>query len=80
MQAIVIQTADSERYKPLLDITAAASQRFCHNHKLPYLKFVGIKRGVHPWQAAFNRIVILSDILRQGYNGWVIYQGNRVNR
>jgi hypothetical protein len=73
MHACVVQTADSERYKTLLDITAPAGMRFCHNLGLPYIRFVGIKRGVHPWHAAFNRIIILSELLSQGHTGWVVY-------
>jgi hypothetical protein len=73
MRVKVLQTADTDRYKPMLDITAQAARRFSETQGADYVQFVGIKRGCHPWHAAFNRIVMLSDLVRQGFEGWAIY-------
>ena len=73
MAVKLLQTADPTRYRAMLDITAPPSRRFCDIQGVDYVQFVGIKRGCHPWHAAFNRIEMLSDLIREGFNGWAIY-------
>ena len=73
MQIRLIQTADAERYKVLFDITSRASARYCAMHQLDFHPFIGIKRGYHPWQATFNRILMLSEMLEEGFCGWILY-------
>jgi hypothetical protein len=73
MAVKLLQTADSDRYRAMLDITAAASSRFCDIQGVDYIQFVGIKRGRHPWHATFNRIAMLGDLIQAGFSGWAIY-------
>lgn len=68
-----IQTADAFGYKPMLDETSRAVIEYCRRHGFNYESFTGIRRGVHPWQASFNRIPMLQQMVREGYRGWVIY-------
>lgn len=70
---IVLQTADAEHYAPMLAITAPNVREFCRRHGLGYESFVGIKRGFHPWQATFNRIPMLVELVERGFTGWALY-------
>jgi len=70
---IVLQTADADRYAPMLAITAANVREYCRRHALGYESFVGIKRGFHPWQATFNRIPMLEELAARGFTGWALY-------
>jgi len=70
---IVLQTADAERYAPMLAITATNVREYCRRHDLGYESFLGVKRGFHPWQATFNRIPMLAELLDRGFTGWALY-------
>jgi len=74
MKLKIIQTADAtSRYKELLDVTRHVNEQYCKRHGYAYEAFVGIKRGVHPWHACFNRIyMFLDEIERQEYD-WILY-------
>ncbi|CAO3460722.1 hypothetical protein [Azospirillum argentinense] len=72
-QMLILQTADPFRYAEMLTITGRLNASYAQRHGIPYDAYVGIKRGYHPWHAAFNRIILLSDLLRLGYRGWVFY-------
>lgn len=71
--AILVQTCDPFVYFDLLTASSRANRAFCRRHGIAYAAFIGIKRGFHSWQAAFNRIVLLQEYLEQGYEGWVLY-------
>ena len=71
--AILLQTCDPFVYFDLLGASSRANRAFCRRHDIAYAAFIGVKRGFHPWQAAFNRIVLLHEYLEQGYDGWVLY-------
>jgi hypothetical protein len=73
MDIVMLQTADTQRYLPMLQATAAVNQVYCSRHGLSYSQFMGIKRGFHPWQACFNRIVLIKEMIDLGYRGWVFY-------
>jgi hypothetical protein len=40
---------------------------------LTYQSYLGIRRGVHAWQATFNRIPILHEMVQSGEVDWVFY-------
>lgn len=68
-----IQTADAFGYKDMLDCTARTVIEYCRRHGFAYESFVGIRRGVYPWHATFNRIPMLQQMADEGYDGWVVY-------
>lgn len=70
---LVLQTADADRYAPMLAATAPNVREYCRRHGLGYESFVGIKRGFHPWQATFNRIPMLVELIERGFTGWALY-------
>ncbi|MDR3505599.1 MAG: DUF4214 domain-containing protein [Acidocella sp.] len=73
MNVLFLQTADSTRYAPMLRVTGQTVQAYasCHGHS--YNSFFGIKRGFHPWHAAYNRIEMLTSLMVEGYTGWAVY-------
>ena len=73
LDVVVCQTADPFRYAPMLAATAPNLIEFCRRHGLAYQSFVGIKRGAWPWQATFNRIVMLKEMIDRGFTGWAVY-------
>jgi SAM-dependent methyltransferase len=70
---ILLQTADADRYAPMLAVTATNVREYARRHGHGYESFVGIKRGFHPWQATFNRIPMLAELLDRGFAGWALY-------
>ncbi len=70
---LMIQTADAEVYSRILNITSDLNRDFCQRNNVEYESFVGIKRGFFPWHACFNRIVILNQLVQDGFAGWVFY-------
>jgi hypothetical protein len=70
---VVLQTADSTHYLPMLQATARVNQAYCSRHNIAYSQYVGIKRGFFPWHACFNRILLIKEMIDAGYNGWVFY-------
>src|SRR5262245_6485291 len=72
-EIILLQTADAHRYLPMLQATAAVNQVYCARHNIGYSQFLGIKRGFYPWQACFNRVMIIREMIAAGYCGWVFY-------
>lgn len=70
---ILLQTSDADRYAPMLAVTATNVREYARRQGFGYDSFVGIKRGVHPWQATFNRIPMLADLLARGFTGWAVY-------
>ncbi|WP_203074276.1 hypothetical protein [Falsiroseomonas ponticola] len=73
IDAILHQTADAEAYLPMLSATLPANREFCRRHGIRLEAFIGIRRGCHPWHAAFNRLAFLRDRLAEGFRGWAIY-------
>jgi hypothetical protein len=70
---LFVQTADPFVYKTMLDLTAGANIAYCQRHAFHYESYTGIKRGVVPWQASYNRLYILCELVERGYRGWVAY-------
>jgi SAM-dependent methyltransferase len=73
MDIILFQTADAFNYAPMLAVTAPSAIEFCRRHGHRYESFVGLKRGFWSWQASYNRIVMLTELIERGFTGWAIY-------
>lgn len=72
-QVTFLQTADADRYAAMLDATRPNVAAYCRRHGFAYRDFLGVKRGFHPWQATYNRIPMLAELLDEGYRGWAVY-------
>ncbi len=71
---VVLQTADSaSEYRQMLALTEVVNAAYCKLHRLGYQSFIGIKVGVAPWMATYNRILMLEELIRAGFTGWAIY-------
>ncbi len=70
---VLLQTSDATVYAPMLAVTATNVREYARRHGYGYDSFVGIKRGFHPWQATFNRIPMLAELLDRGFTGWAFY-------
>lgn len=69
----LMQTADAVFYYPMLVETAKTVRAFCARNGFAYEQYVGIKRGHMPWQASYNRIYMLKEMVDRGVEGWVFY-------
>lgn len=69
----LIQTASGPDYEAMLAATDRAHRDYCAANDMAFWPFVGVRRGYHPWQATFNRIEMLHDLIERGYRGWVMY-------
>lgn len=70
---IVMQTSDPVNYRPLLDLTGSNNYEFCKKYSIKYEQYVGLKMGFYPFQAMFNRVFMLNELLLSGFSGWVFY-------
>ena len=70
---LILQTCDRENYLPMLQHTSLTVLEYIKRHGGNYETFIGLKRGVWPWHATFNRIYKLNDYIESGYKGWVLY-------
>jgi hypothetical protein len=68
-----LQTADTERYNKLLNLSSKTIQAFCKKNNFNYESYLGIVRGHYPWQATFNRIPMLYRLAEGGFSDWVCY-------
>jgi hypothetical protein len=57
----------------MLEATTAVNRIYCIRHDIGYSQFIGVKRGFHPWQACFNRIILIKEMIDSGFRGWVFY-------
>jgi len=73
MSITILQTSDPVFYWPILAETSRTVRAYCDRNGLQYEQFVGIKRGTLPWQATYNRIYMLKEMLDRGIEGWVLY-------
>ena len=73
MNVVFLQTADAKIYRPMLEATSRTVSEYCSLYGYGYESFLGIFRGYHPWQAAYNRIVLLRRLLDDGFSGWACY-------
>ncbi len=70
---LIMQTCDGTRYKPLLDLAEKTGRAYADKHGYSYKRFDGIKVGVKPWHATFNRIYLLEEELKTKAYDWVLY-------
>jgi len=73
MSALILQTSDPHAYFPMLMVTSQTTREFCRRHGLAYESYIGIKRGYWNWHATYNRIVMLNELIEQGFRDWAIY-------
>ena len=73
MELTILQTSDAFKYSRMLRATSRTAIEYARRHGLAYESFVGIKRGFHGAQAAFNRIFLLDELIERGWRGWALY-------
>jgi hypothetical protein len=73
MKISFIQTADPIFYHSMFENTSKTVRLYCIQNGFSYEGYVGIKRGHMPWQATFNRIYMLKEMVDRGVAGWVFY-------
>jgi hypothetical protein len=73
MNLILLQTSSGEHYVDMMSATNDLHKKFCEFNDVEIYKFYGIKRGIYHWQATFNRIIILNEMLNRYDSGWIIY-------
>lgn len=73
MRVTFIQTSDPIVDYPMLQETSRTVCRYCLMNGFPYEQYVGIKQGHIAWQATFNRIAMLNEMLDRNVEGWVFY-------
>jgi hypothetical protein len=72
-EVVLFTTADAARYFDMLQVTLRANRAFCLRHGVRLEAFIGVRRGLHAWQASYNRLGFLRDRLAEGYRGWAIH-------
>lgn len=73
MKFTFIQTADAYRYAQMLSYSAKTVTEYARLKGHRYESFLGLKRGEHPWQATFNRVFMLTEMIEREVGGWVCY-------
>jgi len=72
-ELLIWQTSDREKYWPMLRETSRTIQEYCRRHPVNHESYIGIKKGVWPWQATHNRIYKLNELIESDYKGWFLY-------
>jgi len=70
---LLYQTASGTVYEQMLAATAGCHSAYARANRLDFRTFIGVRRGFHAWQATFNRIEMLHDLLNKGFRGWFVY-------
>lgn len=70
---LILQTCDRDVYLPMLQHTSLTILEYIKRHGGNFETFIGLKSGVWPWHATFNRIHKLNEYIDSGYKGWVLY-------
>jgi len=73
MDLMILQTSDPFRYSRMLRATSRTAIEYALRHGFDYESFVGVKRGFRGAHAAFNRILLLDELIGKGYRGWVLH-------
>ena len=73
MKITFMQTSDAARYAPLLAISSRTVKAYARKFGYYYLSFIGLRRGFFAWQASYNRIPMLMDMVQAKYEGWICY-------
>jgi hypothetical protein len=69
----ILQTASGPEYEEMLRITSISNRAFCDLNQFQYRQYIGIKRGYYPWQSTYNRTAMLLELMREGFNGWILF-------
>jgi hypothetical protein len=69
----IFQTADPYKYAGMLQVTSQTVTEFCRRHGHAYESYLGVKRGPWPWEAAYNRIIQLQELMDRGFRGWAVH-------
>jgi glycosyltransferase involved in cell wall biosynthesis len=72
-EIVLLQSSDAEIYAPMLEQSARTTRAYAEKHGYRYDAFVGIKRGILPWHASYNRIDMLMALIADDFQGWVFY-------
>ncbi len=70
---IFLQTAAGQLYCDMLKCTSIPNRIFCSLQGGEYRDYIGVKQGYYDWQATYNRIPMLMELINEGFTGWVIY-------
>lgn len=70
---IMLQTSDPFRYEKLLATSSEINKKYCDIHGILYTKYSGIRYGIYPHHAMFNRIFEIKKLIDDGNSGWVFY-------
>ena len=73
IEVTFLQTSDPFLYAEMLSHTSRTLRTYCIRHECRYESYIGIKRGDHSWQASFNRLYMLDELIQRGRRGWAIY-------
>jgi len=73
LQLTVLQTSDAFHYSRMLRATSQTVIEYCRRRGFAYESFIGIKRGSRGAHAAFNRILMLDELIERGHRGWALH-------
>ncbi|KKC26957.1 hypothetical protein [Sphingomonas sp. SRS2] len=73
MDLTILQTSDAFKYSRMLRATSRTAIEYARRHGFVYESFTGIKRGFRGAHAAFNRIMLLDEMIARGNRGWALY-------
>jgi hypothetical protein len=69
----LLQTAAGDLYTEMMRVTSIPNRLYCLTKSIDYRSYHGVKRGYFNWQATYNRIAMLDELLCERYDGWVMY-------
>lgn len=73
MNVTFIQSSDNRKYVTMLNATARTILEYCRQHGWSYEAYTGVKRGYWDWQASYNRIFQLQELVDRDFDGWVVH-------
>ena len=73
MNLTFVQTADPFFYADMVAVTSQTVRTYAQRHGARYELYLGLKQGAFPWQATFNRVFLLKELIDRGTQGWVCY-------
>ena len=73
MDIVIFQSADPYKYTRMLSETSRTVIEYCRRHGYSYESYIGIKRGPWPWEATYNRIIQLNELISRDFSGWAVY-------
>lgn len=70
---VILQSSDPVRYTRFLEVAGPYNYQVALSSGMSYSSYIGLKRGSQPYQAIFNRIFMLHELILSGYSGWAVY-------